>query len=109
MEVEGFIKLPIKTMTQESLKKIENIYLEYQKAVEYYENIGVSPENNVKEPDVNEDDFAEMTHIYVKPEAISAFKPSEDGYTDVAISSILDYSRIYMKFEEFVELLKASK
>lgn len=107
-QVEGFIKLPIKSMTPESVEAIQKEYDKYYEKVEEMENLGIKPDN-LQEPEIDEDKYTEMIDLNVRPESIIAYKRASDGNVDVSTDSILSYSRVYMKYEEFVELLKSTK
>ena len=100
-QVEGFIVLPIKSITESGSKKLEEAYEEYDRLTEV---TGKKPQY-----EINKDDYAEATYMYIRPSEIKGFKKSDDGHVDVATYDPFMFQRVYLKFEEFVELIKSVK
>jgi len=92
-QVEGFLTLPIKVMSEEKYKALTSEY-------ERWEDMGLDPEENV-----NEDDYVETTNMYVRPESIVGFKPADDGHVDITTNSILDFTRVFIKYDEFLKMI----
>jgi hypothetical protein len=93
MEVKGFIKLPIKTykMSNEEFSKIEQM-----------ERLGLSGETHF-----NNKDYIHDTVIYLKPDQIKCFKEADDGNVDVAIYDTYNYQRVFIKFENFINIINS--
>jgi len=92
-QVEGFLTLPIKVMSEEKYKALTSEY-------ERWEDMGLDPEENV-----NEDDYVETTNMYVRPESIVGFKLADDGHVDITTNSILDFTRVFIKYDEFLKMI----
>lgn len=90
---KGFLELPIKVMSGEKYKALTSEY-------ERWEDMGLDPEGNV-----NEDDYVELTNMYVRPESIVGFKPAEDGHVDITTQSLLDFTRVFIKYDEFLKMI----
>ena len=99
-QVEGFITLPIKSLTKEGTKKLDEAYEKYEELI----NLDIKPGY-----EIDEEEYAEMTYMYIRPAEIKGFKKSDDGYVDVAAYDPFTFQRVYLKFDEFVELIKANK
>lgn len=94
--LEGYIELPIKSFSKESIKQFEE-------DASNYEIMGKDPS------ELNEEDYSTDGSMFVRPEQITSYKPSDDGYTDITTASLLDFTRVYITPEEFIKLVKTVK